>query len=132
MLTMIYEQKCTGYEIKNIASRRSARSWLSTRCSAYKFLRISYFWGMLYLQAGTICCRTDRNSSGVCHGLYTGMKNCVNVERMTKRKGTQCTLVLSIKQTTIVENWICFFRPLGDLHLLVSLFFMISLCPTYL
>lgn len=51
------------------------------------FWGFSYFWGMLSLQAGTICCCTDRNSSGVC----LGMKNGVNVERMTERKGTQCT-----------------------------------------
>ena len=45
------------------------------------------FGGCYSYKGRTICCCTDRNSSGVCLGLYTGMKNGVNVERMTERKG---------------------------------------------
>lgn len=138
---MMYEQKWAGYEIKNIASREGAPVVDYPRDVQHiNFWGFPTFGGCFPYKLEQFVAVQIVILPAFVLDLYTRMKNGVNVERMTKRKGTQCTFVSSIKQTTIVKLNLFltyksfdfkFFRPLC-ISVSSFLYFLWSRCVQHI
>lgn len=96
--------------MKNIPTRDNVSSWLSVRLWAYKFFRIFYLWTCFSYKLEQFVVVADRNSRDVCLELYMQVKNGVNVERITKGKGAQRILLLSVRRTTMLVQLKSFLR----------------------